>query len=55
LRVSLERKRDVEKRCSVGTRERFEGCEKIDRYAIFSDGLSGGFVTLPRWSRRIGG
>jgi hypothetical protein len=46
LRVSHERKRDVEKRCSVGTRERFEGCEKIDRYAIFCDGLSGLQMTL---------
>ncbi|HTR08563.1 MAG TPA: hypothetical protein VMJ11_18300 [Paraburkholderia sp.] len=31
LRVSLERKRDVKKRCSVGARERFEGCEKGDK------------------------
>jgi hypothetical protein len=30
LRVSLERKRDVKKRYSVGAQERFEGCEKGD-------------------------
>ncbi|MFM0632692.1 hypothetical protein [Paraburkholderia xenovorans] len=41
LRVSLEHKRDVNKRRSVDARERFEGCEKADRYAIFSDYLSG--------------
>jgi hypothetical protein len=40
-RVSLEHKRDVNKRRSVDARERFEGCEKADRYAIFSDCLSG--------------
>src|SRR3984893_17363709 len=34
LRVLLERKRDVKKRCSVGAQERFEGCEKGDSYAI---------------------
>jgi hypothetical protein len=39
LRVSLERNRDVKKRCRVGAQEWLEGCEKIDRYAIFSDGL----------------
>ncbi|MGN8139206.1 DUF1275 family protein, partial [Paraburkholderia sp. 22099] len=37
LRVSLKRKRDVKKRCGVGAQERFEGCEKIEHYAIFSD------------------
>ena len=36
LRVSLERKRDVKKRCSVGAQERFESCEKGDSYAILS-------------------
>lgn len=41
LRVSLKRKRDVKKRCGVGAQERFEGCEKIEHYAIFSDCLSG--------------
>jgi hypothetical protein len=34
LRVSLERKRDVKKRYSVGAQERFEGCEKGDGYAF---------------------
>ena len=46
LRVSLERKRDVKERCSVGVQERFESCEKIDRYVIFNDGLSGLQMTL---------
>jgi hypothetical protein len=36
LRVSLESKRDVKKRCSVGVQERFESCEKGDSYAILS-------------------
>ncbi|WP_180736852.1 hypothetical protein [Paraburkholderia sp. PGU19] len=46
LRVSLERKRDVKERCSVGVQERFESCEKIDRYVIFNDGLSELQMTL---------
>jgi hypothetical protein len=36
LRVSLESKRDVNKRCSVGVQERFESGEKGDSYAILS-------------------
>jgi hypothetical protein len=46
LRVSLERKRDVKERCSVGVQARFESCEKIDPYAICSDELSGLQMTL---------
>jgi len=46
LPVSLERKRDVRRRCRVGEQQRFEDCEKTDLYAVFIDCLSGLQMTL---------